>query len=69
MEPNKIKQGVALIEVSTTPEFPEEIDISQVACKGVGINKLAVLPFIEDNHHHGTIILHDFEDPPAEEEC
>ena len=55
------KQGVALEEVSTAAEFFKEVDKSHEECKGVGINKLEVLPSMEDNHHYGMIIRHDFE--------
>jgi len=68
VESKKIKQGVALEEVSRTVKIPEEIDKSQEEYKGVGINKLEVLPSMEDNHHHGTIIFHDFEDPFMQKE-
>ena len=57
----EIKQDVALEEVSTTEEILEEVDKLQ-ECKGGGINKLEVLPSMKDNHHHDTIILHEFED-------
>ena len=59
VEPKEIKQGVTVEEVLTTNEIPEEVDKSQEERKGVGINKLEVLPFMEDNHHHGTIIFQD----------
>ena len=62
MESKEIKQGVALKEVFTTAEISEEVDKLQEECKGVGINQHEVLPSMKDNHHHGTIILHDFED-------
>ena len=63
MESKKIKQSLALEEVSTIAEIPEEVEKSQKECKGVGYDKLEVLPSMEDNQHHGTFILHDFEDP------
>ena len=56
MELKEIKQGVALEEVSTTAEIPEEVELQEES-KGVGINKPEVLPFMKNNHHHGTIIL------------
>ena len=49
-----------LKQVSTTAEI-SEVDKSQ-ECKGIGINKLEVLPFMEDNHYYGKIIFHDFKD-------
>ena len=55
MKPKEIKQGVALEEVSTTIEIPEVDKLQE--WKGVVINKLEVLPSMEDNHHHGTIIV------------
>jgi len=67
VEPKEIKQGVALEEVSTIAEIPKEVDKLH-ECKGVGTNKLEVLPSMEDNHHHGTIIFHDFKDPFLQKE-
>ena len=52
----------------TTAEIFEEIDKSQEEYKGVRINKLEVLPSMEDNHHHDTIIFHDIEDPFLQKE-
>ena len=63
VEPMKIKQGVALKKVSRTAEIPKEVDKLQEECKRVEINKLEVLPSMEDNHHHGIVILYDFENP------
>ena len=62
MEPNKVEQGITLKEVSTTIKIPEEVDKSQ-ECKGVMINKIEILPSMEDDHHYGMIILYNFEDP------
>ena len=57
MEPKEVEKDIALEEVSTTAEIFKEVDKSQ-ECKG----ELEVLPSMEDNHQHGTIIFHDFED-------
>jgi len=63
VEPKEIKHVIALGEVPTTAKISKEVDKLQDKCRGVGINKFEVLPSMEDNHHHGTIILHDFGDP------
>ena len=62
VEPKEINQSVVLEEVSIIAEILEEVNKLQ-ECKGVGINKFEVLLSMEDNHHHDTIILHNFEDP------
>ena len=49
--------------VSPTIEVPKEVDKSLDEYKRVGHDELLeVLPSMEDNHHHDTVILHDFED-------
>jgi len=60
MEPKEIKKDIALEKVFTIAEISEEVNKLQ-ECKGFGINKLEVLPSMEDIHHD-TTILHDFED-------
>ena len=63
MSQPKPDQRIALEEVSPTIEVPEEVDKSLDEYRGVGHDELLeVLPSMEDNYQHDTIILHDFED-------
>ena len=68
VQPKKIKQNLVL-EVSTTAKISEKIDKSQEKCKRVGHDKLEVLSPMENNRHHGTFILQDFENPFLHNEC
>ena len=64
VEPKNIKQGIALEEVPSTVEIPEEIDLSLEGSKGIVHDKrLETLAPMEDIPHHGTVILHVFNDP------
>jgi len=63
VESKEIKQSLPLEEVSPTIEIPEKTDQSLEESKRVMHNKfLETLPPMKDIQHHGTLILHDFED-------
>ena len=48
---------------SLTVEVPKEVNKSLDEYKGVGHDELLeILSSMEDNHYHGTIVLHDFGD-------
>jgi len=69
VEPKEIKQAVALEEVSTTAKIFEEVDKLKKECKGVGINKLEVLPSMEDNIIMVRLFFMISKSFSAEEEC
>jgi len=66
MESEETKQNLTLVdkeEVSPTAEVLDEIGQSLEAYKGVVYDKiLEILPSMKDHQHHGTFILHNFED-------
>ena len=63
MESKEVEQGIALDEVSPTAEIPKEVDKSLDDCKEVGHDELfEISSAVEGIPHHGTSILHSFED-------
>ena len=59
----KIEQTPVLEEISPTSEISEEMDQSLKGYKGVVHDKLVgILPPMRGIQHHGTFILHCFED-------
>ena len=68
VEPKEIKQAVGLEEVSTTAKIFEEVDKLK-ECKGVGINKLEVLPSMEDNIIMVRLFFMISKSFSAEKEC
>ena len=64
IEPKEVEQGITLEEVSPTIKIPKKVDKSLDEGKEVKHDKLfEVSPFEEDIPHHGTSILHGFENP------
>jgi len=63
VKPRKIKQSIALEEVSPTTEISEKIEPSLEEFKEVHDKLTEGLPPMRDIQYQGTSIRHDFEDP------
>ena len=69
LEWKKIKQSLALEEVSSATEIHEKVEPSLTESKGIMYNKLLeTLLSMRDIQHYGTFILQGYEDPFMQKE-